>query len=189
MAKPSTQWGCIAILTLMSLTLTMAHKVKPPPRPLGLRKLQMDKNGETETNKFWASNQAHKVAAEHHPSQMDKTEAIDSGCGDRSGGDIIYGEGHGSGGTTFGFHNLFPSPVFPSGGFVPDVFSWGEGGGSVGSNTNPGMGVSCKCTQNGFPMHYVVTPVQFQPMDHAYFNKMMKRDVPNDMASSPSGGN
>ncbi|KAI3745532.1 hypothetical protein L1987_58646 [Smallanthus sonchifolius] len=112
---------------------------------------------------------------------MVKTEASASGGGSREDRGI-YGGGYGSGGTSIGFPNIFQ---FPFGGLVPQVTTWGEGSGCGGFNNNPGACVNCQFTHNVFPMHYVITPVYFQPMDPASQNNR-RRDGPGDMAPGPS---
>ncbi|KAI3498780.1 hypothetical protein L1887_34564 [Cichorium endivia] len=134
------------------------HVVKPPKAS---RKLEMDESGEDES------------------SEMETSLDWEEGGGEGGG---IYGGGHGSGGTTFGFHNIHPFPSLPFGAVVPEVSTWGEGGGYGGSNSNDnsGRGVECHCS-NGYMMHYTMSPIKnFQPMD------TVKRDGPDDMAPSSS---
>lgn len=179
MAKPTSQWACIAILALTISTLTVSHAVKLPHIFARSRKLLMDKHEEPETNNLQASESGGK-AAQH----MDNIEASTSGCSGSKGGKDIYGGGHGSGGTSIKFPNIFRFPWFPFAGLVPEVTTWGEGGGYGGANDDPGMGVTCQCSRNGFPMNYFITPVFFQPIDPASVKNI--RDGPADKAPGPS---
>ncbi|KAK9051712.1 hypothetical protein SSX86_028340 [Deinandra increscens subsp. villosa] len=77
MAKPTSQWACIAILALMGSTFTMAHMVMPPMRPIRSRELQMDKNREVETSSLKASEPAGK-SAQQDPSLMDKNDEVEA---------------------------------------------------------------------------------------------------------------
>ncbi|KAD4982392.1 hypothetical protein R6Q59_001992 [Mikania micrantha] len=174
MAKPTSQWVCIVILALMGSTFTMAHMVKLS------RKLLMDKNGEPEPNLDSAAK-----TVQHH-SQVDITEVSASGCGGSREDKEIYGGGQGSGVTSIGFQRIFPFPGFPFAILVPQVTTWGEGGGYGGSDNRPGVGVNCPCAHNTLPIHYVITPVYSQPMKTASLDNM-KCEGPCDLAPGPSG--
>ncbi|CAI9279685.1 unnamed protein product [Lactuca saligna] len=183
------QWVCLAILALLGSTLAMAHMVKPtkvadldheekPPKPARLRKLQMDGSGEDESLRMDDGNGA-------QASGCDGRQAQATTPGWEEGGGGIYGGGHGSGGATFGFHKINPFPAFPFGAFVPEVSSWGEGGGyGGGSNakSGTGRGVQCHCS-NGYAMQYTMSPINFPPMA---MDPTMRRTDPEDMAPTSS---
>ncbi|KAK1424709.1 hypothetical protein QVD17_20044 [Tagetes erecta] len=181
MAKPTSQWACIAILALMISTFTAAHAVRLPHIFARSRELLMEKHGEPETNNVQASESGGE-AAQH----MGNIEASSSGCSGNKGGKGIYGGGQGSGGTSIKFPNIFRFPWLPFAGLVPEVTTWGEGGGFGGANDNPGTGVTCQCSHNRFPMNYVITPVYFQPMDTSSL-KNIKDGPVVDVTSGPSG--
>ncbi|MFS7890192.1 hypothetical protein Hanom_Chr00s000008g01615851 [Helianthus anomalus] len=66
------------------------------------------------------------------------------------------------------------------------VDAWGEGGGYGGADDKPGTGTNCcQCTNNCFPMHYVLTPVYFNPAVPTSLNNMIQ-DGPGDVALGPS---
>ncbi|KAL4585606.1 hypothetical protein LXL04_010229 [Taraxacum kok-saghyz] len=197
-SQMATQWVRIAILALLASSLAMAHVVKPsnhdldhvvkpppkladldhvvkPPKLGKLRKLQMDGSG------------APTSGCDRGQAQVSGSPGWEEGGRREENGGGIYGGGHGSGGTTFGFHSINPFPAFPFGAFVPEVSTWGEGGGYGGSNANANAnsgiggstGVQCHCS-NGYAMHYTMSPINFPPMG------MAKRDGPDDMAPSSS---